>query len=874
MKRLITGICILAVLASCGRKDWRDASLPSAERARLLLKEMTLEEKVGQMCQYVAPCYVPPGQGSPYKNIDATDENLGNKDLADKIRRGEVGSFLHCMTTKEAIALQEMAKESRLGIPLLIGIDAIHGNALIEGCTIYPTNINMASTFDTELMERIGSETALEMRQKGLYWTFGPNLDVARDARWGRMGETFGEDPFLVTQMGKYSIFGLQGTDRNFDEGHVIACAKHLIAGGEPFGGLNAAPMDLSERQLREIYLPPFVAAVQEAHVGTVMAAHNEVNGIPCHGNSWLLKDLLRDELGFDGFVVSDWMDIERLYAMHHWAPDSTEAFVRSVEAGIDMHMQGDNYFEAVISAVKSGRIPVKRIDEAAGKILEMKFAVGLFEAPMPSLDPLENAAKHRQTALDAARESIVLLKNNGLLPLTANGTSGGSTASLRSAPPSASLPVPPLNVPRVAVVSPTGVPSGLKESERSDAGSLRGTPLNPPRGRRGVDGFVPRRIFVVGPNADSQTILGDWAAPQPDSLVITVLEGIKAEFPDVSIDTLCFGGKISDVDAKGIAIARHKAAAADVCIVVAGENSQRYSAFGRTCGENCDRDDLDLPGMQEELLEAVASTGKPTVLVLMTGRANSIGWAKDNVDAILNLWEPGQMGGQAIAEVLSGKVNPSGKLPVTMPRSVGQVPTVYNHKHSQYSRLFATNDTGPLWPFGFGLSYSKFSYSVPSFVESSAVGASGGSTASRGSAPPLASLTVPPLNVPRVAVVSPSGVPAGRKNNRSGLARPAVATVAVNVTNEGPFDGAEVVQLYVKDEFASVTRPVKELKAFKRIFLKAGESAEVTFEITPDMLQCFGADNRWTVEPGDFTIMVGSSSADEDLQTLTLEVL
>ncbi len=759
MKRFTILLLLLASLASCGKADWRDASLPASDRAKLLLREMTLEEKVGQMCQYVAPCYVPPGQGSPYKNIDATDENLGNKDLADKIRRGEVGSFLHCMTTKEAIALQELAKESRLGIPLLIGIDAIHGNALIEGCTIYPTSINLASSFDPEIVEMIGTETAQEMRQKGLYWTFAPNLDVARDARWGRMGETFGEDPFLVTEMGKYSIWGLQGRDRNFDEGHVIACAKHLIAGGEPFGGLNAAPMDLSERQLREIYLPPFIAAVQDAHVGTVMAAHNEVNGIPCHGNSWLLKDLLRDELGFDGFVVSDWMDIERLHAMHHWAPDSTEAFIRSVEAGIDMHMQGDNYFEAVIGAVKSGRIPMRRIDEAVGKILEMKFAVGLFEAPMPSMAPLENAEAHRQTALAAARESIVLLKNNGVLPLD-----------------------------------------------------------------------VVRRIFVVGPNADSQTILGDWAAPRPDSLVVTVLEGIRAEFPKAIIDTMCFGGMISNINEKGIAAARNKAAAADVCIVVAGENSQRYSAFGRTCGENCDRDDLDLPGMQEELLEAMASTGKPTILVLMTGRANSLAWAKENVDAIVNVWEPGQMGGQAVAEVLSGKVNPSGKLPVTMPRSVGQVPTVYNHKHSQYSRLFATNETGPLWPFGFGLSYSNFVYSNPSLF---------------------------------------SGQP-------SGLAEPALdalATVSITVTNEGPYDGAEVVQLYIRDEYASVTRPVKELKAFKRIFLKNGESATVTFDITPEMLQCFGAENRWSVEPGEFTIMVGSSSADEDLQAISYVV-
>ena len=834
MKRFTILLLLLASLTSCGKRDWKDASLPAADRAKLLLGEMTLEEKVGQMCQYVAPCYVPPGQGSPYKNIDATDENLGNKDLADKIRRGEVSSFLHCMTTKEAIALQELAKESRLGIPLLIGIDAIHGNALIEGCTIYPTSINLASTFDPELIESIGAETALEMRQKGLYWTFAPNLDVARDARWGRMGETFGEDPFLVTEMGKYSIWGLQGRDRNFDEGHVIACAKHLIAGGEPFGGLNAAPMDLSERQLREIYLPPFVAAVKDAHVGTFMAAHNEINGIPCHGNSWLLKDLLRDELGFDGFMVSDWMDIERLYAMHHWAPDSTEAFVRSVEAGIDMHMQGDNYFEAVIDAVKSGRIPMKRIDEAAGKILEMKFAVGLFEAPLPSLEPLENAYEHRQTALAAARESIVLLKNNGILPLMMpeRASLAGSTH---------------------ATLGTVRGGTGASLCEAS-GGAERSEAVEPPE----LASPAVRRIFVVGPNADSQTILGDWAAPQPDSLVITVLEGIKAEFPGAKIDTMCFGGMIANIDAKGIEAAKRKAAAADVCIVVAGENSQRYSAFGRTCGENCDRDDIDLPGMQEELLEAVASSGKPTILVLMTGRANSIAWAKENVDAILNVWEPGQMGGQAVAEVISGKVNPSGKLPVTMPRSVGQVPTVYNHKHSQYSRQFATNDTGPLWPFGFGLSYSNFAYSNPSLF----------------SGQPSGPGRVHPRSAAAEYGLSPEAAP--ERSEESGLAEPALdalAFVSITVTNEGPYDGTEVVQLYVRDEYASVTRPVKELKAFKRVSLKAGESAEVTFAITPEMLQCYGADNRWSVEPGDFTILVGSSSDDKDLHAVTLNV-
>lgn len=707
------------------------------------------------MCQYVAPCYVEPGKGAARKNIDATDENLGNKNLSDKVRRGEVGAFLHVMTSDEAVALQEMAQESRLGIPLLLGLDAIHGNALIEGCTVYPTNINMASTFNPALMERIGEETALEMRQRGVFWTFAPNLDIARDARWGRMGETFGEDALLAAEMGKYAIWGLQGRDGEYSGNHVVACAKHLIAGGEPSGGLNAAPMDISERKLRELYLPPFIAAVKEAKVGTVMAAHNEVNGIPCHGNKWLLNYLLRDELGFDGFVVSDWMDIERLHSMHHWVPDSTEAFVVSVESGIDMHMQGDKYFEAVVAAVRSGRIPQSRIDEAAGKILAVKFALGLFEKPVPEIpDVLEGAEEHRGTALEAARQGLVLLKNDGTLPLK----------------------------------------------------SLR-------------------RIFVTGPNADSQTILGDWAVPQSDDDVITVLDGLKAALPDVSIDTLCFGGKIANVDEKGIRTARHKASAADVNIVVVGDNSQRYSAFGRTCGENCDRDNLDLPGMQQQLLEAVAASGRPTVVVLMSGRALSVGWAKDNANAILNVWEPGQMGGQAIAEVLTGQVNPSGKLPVTVPRNVGQVQTVYNHKHSQYSRQFATSGTGALWPFGFGLGYSSFTYSDASLSKSE-IGTSESLKAS------------------------------------------------VTVTNNGPYDGDEVVQLYIRDEYGSVTRPVKELKAFRRISLKNGESAEVGFDITPEMLKCWGADEKWSVEPGDFTVLIGSSSADSDLTPLPLRVV
>ena len=756
MKRYFL-IAAIVLASACSSGDWHDASLPAEKRVKLLLKEMTLEEKVGQMCQYVGPCYVPPDQGSPYKNIDASDENLGDPDLADRVREGKVGSFMHVLTGEEAHALQVLASESRLAIPLLYGIDAIHGNGLRAGCTVYPTNINLASTFRPEIMEEIGAQTAIEMRKTGMVWTFSPNLDVARDARWGRMGETFGEDPWLVSQMGKYMIWGLQGRERNYSEGKVMACAKHLIAGGEPFGGLNASPMDISERKLRELHLPPFKVAVEEAHVATVMTAHNEINGIPCHGNSWLVNDLLRDELGFDGFVVSDWMDIERLHSMHHWVPSLDEAFKVSVEAGIDMHMQGPDYFESVLDGVRSGRIPEKRIDEAAGKILKAKFELGLFENPIPEL-PSERGftaiPEHRQTSLEAAREGIVLLKNDGVLPLH----------------------------------------------------------------------FASPRIFLCGPNCDSQTILGDWVVPQDDDDVITVFEGLKAVCPGAKIDTMTFRGRVTAVDDAGIRQAAAKARQADVNILVLGDNTQRYSAFGRTSGENCDRDNIDLPGRQQELLEAVAASGRPTVLILMSGRALGVVWAAENpsVNAILNAWEPGQMGGQAIAEILFGLVNPSGKLPVTMPRNAGQIQCVYNHKHSQYSRQFALGVSAPLYPFGYGLSYTTFEYGEPQISKD---------------------------------VIGPDES----------------ATVRIRVSNTGAMDGAEAVQLYIRDEYGSVTRPVKELKAVQKPFLKAGESVDLSFEITPDMLACWGASEKWTVEPGDFTIMVGSSSADEDLKSVKL---
>lgn len=753
---------ILLLDACSEAKSYKDTSLPPAERAALLLKEMTLEEKIGQMCQYVGPSHVEENEkkqgqsSSDMNNIDANAFGMKGQAIIEKVRKGQAGAFLHVLNVEEANMLQKVAQETRLQIPLLFGVDAIHGNGLHAGCTVYPTSITMASSFNPDLMEQSGAETALEMRASGMHWAFNPNLDVARDPRWGRIGETFGEDTYLVTQMGTRLIQGLQGRD-GVQPDRVLACAKHMIAGGEPAGGINAAPMDLSEQKLREVFLPPFIAAVN-AKVFTFMAAHNELNGIPCHANHWMLKDLLRKEMGFDGFVVSDWMDIERLHSMHHYSPTQEEAFCVSVEAGIDMHMQGDNYFETVLAAVQSGRIPESRIDQAVIKILEAKFLLGLFENPIVDIEATRSQIApeaHRKTALESARQGMVLLKNNGILPLK-------------------------------------------------------------------KDNY--RRIFIAGPNADSQTILGDWAMPQPDENVITVYEGIRDACPNAKIDSLCFGGRITEISSNDLVVANRKAREADLNIVVLGENSQRYESFGRTCGENCDRDNLDLPGRQQELLEAIYASGKPTILVLLNGRPLSLVWADQNIPAILEAWEPGMYGGQVIAEVLFGDLNPSGKLPVTVPYNVGQVQTIYNHKWSQYSRKFALSHTGYLYPFGYGLSYTTYKYGKPT-------------------------LSKDKIN-----------------KNES-------VTISFDLTNTGKMDGTEIVQLYIRDEYGSITRPVKELKGFQRVALKAGETKKVEFTITPDDLKFYTIRKVWEVEPGDFTIMVGASSADEDLQSVALKV-
>lgn len=741
---------------------YKDVNFSVEIRVNDLLERMTLEEKVGQMCQYVGIEHMQEAEKSLTKEqMEKSDAqgfytDLHSSDVEKMVEKGIIGSFLHVVNVKEANRLQELAKKSRLGIPLIIGIDAIHGTALVSGATVYPTPIGMASSWDTTLVKDLSVQTAKEMRATGSSWTFTPNLDVARESRWGRVGETFGEDPFLVAMMGKVSVEALQNTDSP-ETYNVIACGKHLLGGSESVNGLNGAPTDISERTIREIYLPPYQSAI-DAGVFTMMTAHNELNGIPCHSDEWMMNEVIREEMGFDGFYVSDWMDIERLVDRHYTAINQKEACYQTIKAGMDMHMHGPDFLEPVIELVKEGRLSEKRIDESVKRLLTAKFKLGLFENAIVDTEETKSVLfnkEHQNTALDLAHKSIVLLKNENILPLT--------------------------------------------------------------------DGKY-KRIFVTGPNANNQTILGDWAFEQPEENVITVLQGIEDAVSTSQVDFYNIGDNPRDITTTQIAKAKEKAQQADLNIVVVGENSLRWDWYRKTCGENSARSDLQLPGLQQELVEALYHTGKPTIVILVNGRPLATEWIAQHIPALVEAWEPGSFGGRAVADILFGKVNPSGKLPITIPRSVGHQLSIYNHKPTHYFHKYVIGDSSPLYPFGYGLSYTNYQYE----------------------------------NV----AVEKSKIKMGEQTRLN-----------VEVSNIGAMNGDEVVQLYIRDNVSSITRPVKELKGFKRIHLKVGETKKLSFDITPEMLQFLDKDLKPVIESGEFTLMVGSSSDDKDLISFPLVV-
>ena len=511
------------------------------------------------------------------------------KDIAQMVIDGKIGSFLHVLDPKESNALQTLALKSRLKIPLIIGIDAIHGNGMVKGTTVYPSPISISSTFSDTLSFLVGQQTGLEMRATGAQWAFTPNIDVLRDPRWGRVGETFGEDPLLVSNMGSSMIKGLQ-TNK------VIACAKHFIAGSEPVNGLNASPMDISDRNLREIFLKPFKKAV-ESGVYTIMAAHNELNGIPCHMNRYLMTEILREELKFKGFIVSDWMDIERIHTLHKIAKNIKDASFLSVDAGMDMHMHGPYFLEHIVELVKENKIPEERIDESARKILLAKFKLGLFEDPFIDLEEVDNkifTKEHIKTSLEIARKSIVLLKNSNL-----------------------ALPI-----------------NYEKKS----------------------------KILVTGPNANNHSILGDWTKPQPEDNVFTIFDGInkigsekgfEVDFHDSNSDIL----NISDKD---ILSTSKVAKDYDYVIVVVGDNSLRHLNKKKTAGENMARANLNLAGNQLKLVRELYKKVENLIVVYVNGKPIAEPWIEENIDAIIEAWEPGSFGGQAVGEIIFGDVNPS----------------------------------------------------------------------------------------------------------------------------------------------------------------------------------------------------------------------
>ncbi|MDE3056691.1 MAG: beta-glucosidase BglX [Bacteroidota bacterium] len=698
-----------------------------------LIANMTFDEKAGQLSQY-----------SGGFNDNATD-NPAKSHYEELIREGKVGSLLNVHGVKTTHDLQRIAVEgSRLKIPLLFGLDVIHGYK-----TIFPIPLAEASSWNPGMVERDERIAAREASADGVNWTFAPMVDIARDPRWGRITEGSGEDPYLGSVMAAARVRGFQGA--NFDSAvSILACAKHFAAYGAAEGGRDYNTVDISERTLREIYLPPFHAAVR-AGAGTLMSSFNEIAGVPSSANHHLLTDILRGEWGFNGFVVSDWTAINELH-VHGIAANDAESASLALNAGVDMAMEGGLYQEYLPALVKEGKIPETVVNEAVRRVLREKFRLGLFDDPYRfgsrAREKLETlSAPFLASARDAARQSIVLLKNdNNILP--------------------------------------------LKKTIKT--------------------------LAVIGPLAsDARDPLGSWSALGDTSNVVTALQGIQRAVSKETKILYARGCDIVGSSKDGFSEAIAVAKKSDAVILFAGEASSMS-------GEAASRSSLDLPGIQGELVKAVVAVGKPVVLVLMNGRPLSISWEAEHVPAIVETWFLGVQTGNAIADVLFGNYNPAGKLPVTFPRAVGQVPIYYNHKNTgrpgndtvHYTSRYIDLPSSPLFPFGYGLSYTKFEY--------------GNLRLSAEEISPTDSLTV-----------------------------------SVDVNNAGTRDGEEVAQLYIRDEYGSVTRPVEELKGFKKIFLKAGATKTVSFTLTPESLSMLNIKMEKVVEPGTFKVFVGTNSVD-----------
>ena len=755
---------------------YKNPALPAARRVKDLLSRMTLEEKAAQMmCVW-------------QKKSETLVNGDGNFDLKKAKAAfkkghglGQVGRPSDAGKGKNAREMAELTnaiqkfflQNSRLGIPVMFHEECLHGHAAIGG-TSFPQPIGLGATFNPGLIESLYAMTAEEARVRGTHQALTPVVDVARDPRWGRVEETFGEDPYLVTQLGIASVRGFQGDASFRDKKRIIATLKHFAAHGQPESGINCAPANVSMRLLRETFLYPFKEAIQKSGAISVMASYNEIDGVPAHASEWLLRDVLRKEWGFKGFVVSDYYAIWELGYRpdthgHCVAKDKKESCALAVRAGVNIEFPEPDCYLHLVELVHKGVLKESQLDELVAPMLFWKFKMGLFDDPYVNPDEaarLVGSEKNRKLALQAARETITLLKNaNNLAPLN---------------------------------------PSKIKS------------------------------IAVIGPNADRELLGGYSGRPK---FYTSLLEGIRSKVGDRVQVPYCEGCKITvggswnqdlvtpshpEEDRKQIQEAVKVAQQADVVVLAIGGNEQT-SREAWSLKHMGDRTRLDLTGRQQELVTAMLSTGKPVIVFLFNGSPLSIQYLNENVPVIFECWYLGQECGHAVADVLFGDFNPGGKLPITIPRSAGHLPAFYNYKPSA-RRGYLFDDVSPLYPFGFGLSYTTFAFKNPRLAKNKI-----------------------------------------RRNESTRL--------LVDVKNTGKRAGAEVVQMYVRDCVSSVTRPVKELKGFQKISLRPGETQTVALDITPESLAFYDIHMKCVVEPGEFEIMVGNSSRDTDLQKVILTV-
>lgn len=747
-------------------RRYKDATLSVDERVDILLSQMTLNEKVGQLlCPLGWPMYEK--EGNKVEVSQLFKDRMAQQPLgslwavlrADPWTRKTLTNGLNPKLAAEAInKIQKYAIENtRLGIPLLIAEECPHGHMAI-GTTVFPTALSQASTFDQDLMHRMGEVIALEARLQGSGIGYGPVIDIAREPRWSRMEETFGEDPYLTGVLATEIVKGMQG-DEIGDGKHVFSTLKHFAAYGIPEGGLNGECANVGMRALLSEYVPQFKRAV-EAGVGTIMTSYNAIDGVPCTGSKYLLTDLLRNQWGFNGFVFSDLQSIEGIATTHRCAASYEDAGAIALAAGVDVDLEGNSY-KHLMTAYEKGKVTMDDIDRAVRNVLRKKFELGLFDNPY--VDPAKaekivRSKEHREVAREVARKGIVLLKNDGILPLNKN----------------------------------------------------------------------MKRVAVIGPNADvAYNQLGDYTAPQAREEIRTVLDGVRSHVGKSTEVVYVKGCAIRDTTNSNIAEAVEAAKKSDVTILVVGGSSARdfkteYFSTGAAkvdenaaladmdSGEGYDRASLNLLGDQEKLMGALIDAGVKLVVVYIEGRPLNMNLASERANALLTAWYPGEQGGEAVADVVFGDYNPAGRIPVGIPRNVGQIPVFYS-KHPSHD--YIDSKAAPLYSFGYGLSYTRFEYS---------------------------DLAIAPSREESV-----------------------YQTVECTITNTGDRDGEEVVQLYLRDEIGSVETPHMQLRGFKRVALKKGESAKVKFDLRFDDLALYNQELRQVVEPGTWQVMVGAASSD-----------